>query len=132
MGRISRELRGEIDQLGNHRATLETKFDETINYMQALEEENASLKHSVFQLQLQQEDLENRERERNLRICAVSKKVSDNNTRSFLMGLFNSLAPDIADIDWRMDWAHRSLTPKLLAGARPHDIVVRFNYYESK
>lgn len=41
-GKISRELRGEIDKLGERTATLETKFDETIHYLQALEEENVS------------------------------------------------------------------------------------------
>lgn len=111
--------------------TLEAKFDETIHYLQALKEENVSLKYSISQLQLQ-EDMQNRERRQNLRIRGVSEKVSDNNIRSLLLGLFNSLAPDIADIDWRMDRAHRSLAPKLLVGARPHDFMVRFHYYESK
>lgn len=48
------------------------------------------------------------------------------------MSLFNTLAPDIADIDWCLDRAHRSLSPKPPAGARPRDIVVRFHYYDSK
>lgn len=58
--------------------------------------------------------------------------MSDNNISSFLLGQLNSLAPDIADIDWHMDHAHRSLAPKPWAGARPHDIMVRFHYYVSK
>lgn len=70
-----------------------------------------------------------RERHQNLRIRGVSEKVSDNNIRSFLLGLFNSLAPEIADINWHMD---RSLAPKPPVGARPHDIMVRFHYNESK
>lgn len=31
VGKISRELRGEIDQLGERTATLESEFDETIH-----------------------------------------------------------------------------------------------------
>lgn len=91
VGKISRELGGggEIDQLGERTVTLETKFNETIHYLQTLEEENACLKYSVSQLQLQQQDLENRERSQNFRICGVSEKVS-HNIRSFLLGLFNN------------------------------------------
>ena len=66
VGKLAQELRGEIDQLGERTATLETKFDETIQYMHALEEEYAYLKHTVSQIQLQQEDLENRERRSNI------------------------------------------------------------------
>lgn len=110
VGKISRELRAEIDQLGEYTATLEIKFDETLQYVQALEEKNTSLKNSVSLLQLQQEDLENRERRQNLRICGVLENVADNNIRPYLIGLFNHLTPNIVDIDWRLDWTHRSLT----------------------
>lgn len=60
---------------------METKFDETLQYVQALEEEKVFLKNAVSQLQ-------------------------------------------------RLDGAHSSLAPKPPAGARPHDIVVRFHYYK--
>lgn len=53
MGKISRELRGKIDLLGERTATSETKFDETLHYVQALKEQNAFLKNSVYQLQIQ-------------------------------------------------------------------------------
>lgn len=83
-------------------------------------------------LQLHQEDLENKERHQNLRIHSVSENVSDNNIHPYLLSLFNILAPDIADIDWDLNGAHRSLAPKPPAGARPKDIGVRFHYYDSK
>lgn len=44
---------------------LETTFDDLIQHVYVLEEENLSLKHNVSQLQLQQ-DLENRDRRQNL------------------------------------------------------------------
>lgn len=48
------------------------------------------------------------------------------------MGLFNTMAPMVVDVDWRLDRAHRSVGPKPPAGARPRDVIVRFNFYESK
>lgn len=66
-------------------------------YVHALEEDKSSLKHTVSQLHLHQEDLENRERCLNLHIRGVLEKVSDKNVYSYLLGLFNTLAPDIAD-----------------------------------
>lgn len=66
VGKISLELRGEITQIGERADALQNKFDEMVNYVQALEEENYTLKLSVSQLQLQQKDLENRERRQNL------------------------------------------------------------------
>lgn len=68
-----------------------------------LNEENSALKHTVSQLQLQQEDLENREFHQNLHIQGVLETVSDNNLCSYLLGLFNTLAPDMADKDWSLD-----------------------------
>lgn len=58
--------------------------------------------------------------------------MSDNNLRSFLLGLFNTLAPNIAEINWCLDQAHRPLAHKSMAGARHRDIIVHFNYYDIK
>ena len=90
------------------------------------------MKHTLSQLQLQQEDLENRERRQNLRIRGVPESVTDKELRPYLLGLFVTLAPHIPDIDWRLDRAHRSLAPKPPAGSNPRDVVVRFHFYESK
>lgn len=49
----------------------------------------------------------------------------------YLLDLFNTLAPDIADIDWHLDRAHRSLDPKPSAGDKLRDVVVCFHYYDS-
>lgn len=132
VGRIVQELRGEIDQLRECTATLENKFDETVQYMHALEEENAFLKHTVSQIQLQQEDLENRERRSNVQIRGVHETVNDKELRAYLLNLFVTLAPHIPDVDWLLDRAHRSLTPKPPPGSNPRDIIVRFHYYDSK
>lgn len=77
VGKIAHELRGEIDHLGEHTDTLETKLDGIVQYVHVLEEENAALKHTVSQIQLQQEDLENRECRQNLRIRGVPETVND-------------------------------------------------------
>lgn len=132
VGKLAKELRGEIDQLGDRTDTLENKLDELVQYVQVLEEDNAAIKHSVTQLQAQQEDLENRERRQNLRIRGIPEKIEDRDLRSYLLSLFNVVAPNIPDIDWRLDRAHRSLAPKPPAGANPRDVVVRFHYYDSK
>lgn len=50
----------------------------------------------------------------------------------YLLGLFNTLAPKITDIDWRLDRAHRSLGPKPPSGARPRDVIICFHYYDNK
>lgn len=71
MGKLAKELRGEIGQLGDRTDTLESKFDELVQYVQVLEEDNAAMKHSVTQLQAQQEDLENRECRQNLQIRGI-------------------------------------------------------------
>lgn len=52
--------------------------------MHGLEEDNAALKHNVSQIQLQQEDLENRERCQNLRIRGVPETVNDKELRAYL------------------------------------------------
>lgn len=83
VGKISRELRGEINELGEHTATLETTFDETIHYLQPLEEENVSLKHSDSQLKLQQEDLENRERWKTLGSLEYQKRCLTTSDHTF-------------------------------------------------
>lgn len=85
-----------------------------------------------MQLQMQQEDLENRERRQNLRIRGVPENVPDKEIHPFILDLFVTLAPHIPDIDWRLDRAHRSLAPKPPPGANPRDIIARFNFYESK
>lgn len=132
VNKLAAELRGEITQIGDRTDTLENKFDEMVNYVQAIEEENHNLRLSVSQLQLQQEDLENRERRQNLRFRGILETVCDSELRPYLLSLFNNLVPSVVDIDWRLDRAHRSLGPKPPAGARPRDVVVRFHYFESK
>lgn len=89
VGKNSQKLKGEIDQLGERTDNLETKFDDLVQYVHVLEEENSTLKHAVTQLQSQQENLENRERRQNLRIRGVLETLSDNNLHSYLLGLFN-------------------------------------------
>lgn len=58
--------------------------------------------------------------------------MGDNARRPYLLGFFNTLVPNIADIDWRLDRAHRSLGPKPPSGSRPGDVIVRFHFYDSK
>lgn len=47
-----------------------------------IEEDNTALKHTVSQIQLQQEDLENREHRQNLRIRGVHESISDKKIRT--------------------------------------------------
>lgn len=110
VGKIPHELRGEIDQLGERTDTLENKFDKLTQYVHVLEEDNAAMRHTVSQLQLQQEDLENRERRQNLRIRGVPESISDKELRPYLLGLFVTLAPHIPDIDWRLSPGYHPLT----------------------
>lgn len=112
VGKIAQELREEIDHLGERTDTLETKFDELVQYVHVLEEDNVYLKHTVTQIHMQQDDLENREHRQNLRFRGVPETVGDQDLRSYLLSLFNTVDPDIPDIDWRLDRAHRSLAPK--------------------
>lgn len=132
ISKLAAELRGEINQIGERTDALEYKFDKMVNYVQAIEEENHNLRHTVSQLQLQQEDLENRERTQNLRFRGIPETVGDSALRPFFLGLFYTMAPTAVDVDWLLDRAHRSLGPKPPAGARPRDVIVRFHYYESK
>lgn len=64
---------GEMDQLRECTETLENTFGDLVQYVHVLEEENFTLKHVVFQLQLQQDDLENREWHQNLRMRGVPR-----------------------------------------------------------
>lgn len=132
VGKLAQELRGEIDQLGDRTDTLESKFDELVKYVHVLEEDNVTLKQSIFQVQSQQEDLENRERRQNVRIRGIPETVPDKEIRPYLLGLFVAMAPHIPDIDWRLDRAHRSLAPKPPPGTNPRDVIARLHYYESK
>lgn len=132
MGKLAHELRGEFAHIGERTDVLESKFDDLIQCVHVLEEDNAGLKKSISQLQSQQEDLENRERHQNLRIRGVPEAIGDGEIRPYLLILFNTMAPLILDIDWRLGRAHRSLAPKPPAGANPRDIKVRFHYYDSK
>lgn len=93
-----------------------------IHYVQAIEEENHNLRFLVSQLQ--QEDLENRESRQTLRFRGIPETVGDPDLRTYLLGLFNTLAPTVVDIDWRLDRAHRSLGPKPPAGARRRDVEI--------
>lgn len=77
VGKIAHELKGEITQLGGRTDTLENKFDELVQYVHILEEDNAALKHTVSPIQIQQEDLENREHCQNLQICGVHESITD-------------------------------------------------------
>lgn len=132
VGKLAKGLRGEITQLGERTDTLETKFNELVQYVQVLEEDNATIKHTVPQLQAQQKDLENRECRQNLQVRGIPETVGDQDIRPYLLNLFNMVAPNIPDIDWRLDRAHRLLAPKPPAGANPQDIIVRFHYYDNK
>lgn len=62
----------------------------------------------------------------------VPKTIGDHDIPPYLLGLFNTLAPHIPDIDWCMDRAHRSLAPKPPTGANPRHMIVLFHYYDSK
>lgn len=93
-----------------------------------MEEDNAGLKQSISQLQSQQEDLENRKRHQNLRIRGIPESVVYREICPYLLIIFNTIAPLIPDIDWRLDRAHRSLAPKPPVGTNPRDIIVRFHY----
>lgn len=77
VGKITQELRGEINQFGKRTDTLEKNFYELVHYVHVLEKDNTALKHTVSQIQLQQEDLENRERCQNVQICGVPESISD-------------------------------------------------------
>lgn len=90
-------IEGGNHQIGDRTDALENKFDDLVNYVQLLEEENSTLKHS--QLQLQREDLENRERRQNLRFWGIPETVGDDKLRSYLLGLFNTLASTAVDYD---------------------------------
>lgn len=76
MGKIFQELWGrQITHIGERTDALENKFDDLVQYVQVLKEENSVLKHLVSQLQLQQEDLENRERRQNLHFRGIPETV---------------------------------------------------------
>lgn len=62
----------------------------------------------------------------------VPETVSEKEIRPYLLGIFNTLAPYILNLDWRLGSAHRSLAPKPPADANPREIIVHFHYYESK
>lgn len=82
-------------------------------------------------MQMQQEDLENRECHQNPWILGVPESVNDKEICPYLT-LFVTLAPHMPDNDWRLDRAYRSLAPKPPQGANPREIIVCFYYYESK
>lgn len=107
VGIISQELRGEKALIGECTDHLETKFDDLVQYVHVLEEENLSSNLNVSQIQLQEEDLENRQRCQNLWIRGVTKMVSNAELRPCLLGLFISIAPSILYIDWHLDHAHQ-------------------------
>lgn len=94
VGKLAKELRGEIDQLGKSTDSLEYKFDEMVQYVQVLEEDNATIKNTVTQLQAQQEDLENRELRHNLRFRGIPETVEDKDLCSYLLHLFNVVSPN--------------------------------------
>lgn len=77
--------------MGERTDTLENKFDELTQYVHVLEEDNATMKHTISQLQLQQKYLEKRERHQNLRIRVIPGTVSDKELRPYLLGLFITL-----------------------------------------
>lgn len=71
----------------------------------------------------------------NLRFRGIPEAVEaveDKDLRSYRLSLFNVVAPNIPDIDWRLDRAHRLLAPKPPTGANPRDVIGRFHYYDSK
>lgn len=112
VSKLAHEFRGEIDHLGERTDTLETKFDDMVQYVHVLEYENATLKNAMMQLLMQQKDLKNRECRQNLWIRGVPESITDKEICPYLLTLFIYIAPDIPDIDWRLDRAHRSLAPK--------------------
>lgn len=71
--------------------------------------------------------MENRERHQNVPIKRVPEMVRDADLQSYLLELFTTLAPNILDIEWRLDGAHCSLGFKPPTGACPRDIIVSSN-----
>lgn len=86
VGKLDQELQGGITMLGEHTNHLKSKFDFLVQYVNVLEEDNLLLKHTVSQIQLQLEDLENRELCHNLHIRGVPESVGNTN---FLMYSFS-------------------------------------------
>lgn len=70
-------------------------------------------------------------RRQNMWIRRVPESVGDQDLLPYLLSLFNTMAPHVPDIDWRLDKAQRSLAPKPPAGENPGDINVHFHYFDS-
>lgn len=74
---LDAKLDAKLNQIGERTDALEYKLDEMVNYVQAIEEENYNPRHTVSQLQVQQEDLENRARRQNLHFRGIPETVGD-------------------------------------------------------
>lgn len=126
---ITNKLTREICEVGRSISILEQRVDEFDVTASNQAEELEFLTEEYSSLQSSLEDLENRNRISNLRICGIPEAIED--LQSTATALFQEFAPFIPIERLEMDRIHRSLTPRKEDGP-PRDIIIKLHYFRTK
>lgn len=108
--KTSHTLSQEIAALGSRTELLETKHDELTLAYNDLSREHESLATALTAIQVQVEDLDNRNRCNNLRLRGIPE--SETELILAVIRLFKSLLPEYDSAAFKCDRIHRALHPK--------------------
>ena len=129
-----KEIREEINKTNTRIEEAERRIDATETRLQVAEDTVQELLHLQIHLDAKLTDLESRSRRENIRIHGV-KEGAEENSPSMAVYVERLLREGLelpAELELRVERAHRSLMPKPPGEAPPRSIVVKMARYRMK
>ncbi|XP_075447824.1 uncharacterized protein LOC142489990 [Ascaphus truei] len=125
-----KELRKEVGSLGTRTSDPEGRVDANAKSAQKNTKKTVDLQQQINELRERQEDVDNRDRQNNIRLRGVPETVGD--CEDFVSRWLEHLCPDSPKDRLLMDRCHRALRSRPLQNEQPRDIIVRLHYYSTR
>lgn len=137
--RVEKSLRKEVDNVQQQVATLDNRMGEfdsfkedcTRNFSE-LRNSQASFQRQVLELQLQQDDTENRSRRNNVKVRGIPESIATSALKDTLTDIFNSLLNNPPGSEIEIDRAHRINSRPNTDPQAPRDILCRIHFFTMK
>lgn len=77
-------------------------------------------------------DMEDRSRRNNVTIRGIPESILQHDLCQYVTQLFNTIMPDLSDLDLTADRIHRLPKPSYLSDNIPRDVIIRLHFYHVK
>lgn len=126
-----KDLRKEVGELGGRMDDMEKTLDARTEDQEHLWQRLATLEEQHIELQVKQEDLENRGRRNNIRLRGIPPGAEGADIMSFVADLLHEIQGDDDTSSPALDRAHRVAPPSGRPGLVP-DILARVHFFVEK